>query len=145
MEEETEHQHVDLAQVMWTSTTYEEDSNPSEEAYSEEEDDGDSDGNGEEGEDSEDDEEAEEEEEEEESEDEVLEESEDEGEEGVAWRQKLDEHLEAGPPDLSELPPLPEAENIDDTVLEAQYKSTYLERRKKEREVAQKYKDRYKK
>ena len=86
-----------------------------------------------------------EEEEEEESEDEVLEESEDEGEEGVAWRQKLDEYLEAGPPDLSELPPLPEAENIDDTVLEAQYKSTYLERRKKEREIAQKYKDRYKK
>ena len=87
-------------------------------------------------------EEAEEEEEEEESEEEVLEESEDEGEEGVAWRQKLDEYLEAGPPDLSELPPLPEAENIDDTVLEAQYKSTYLKRRQKEREIAQKFRDR---
>ena len=64
-EEETECQHVDPAQVMWTSTTYEEDSDPEEEADSGEDEDGDFDEDEEDGEEEEYDDAEEEEEEEE--------------------------------------------------------------------------------
>ena len=54
VEEETEYQHVDLAQVMWTSTTYEEDSDPEEEADSGEDEEGDSEEDEDDGEEKED-------------------------------------------------------------------------------------------